>query len=481
MAMGLEALTQFWSAQLLLVHGLGILHAAHAVLKVRSPQGALGWALALITFPYVAIPLYWVFGRAKFIGYRRARTESHTPLDRVARGAVSALKPWRVAAPTEGRPTILRDSLSLLPATSGNAVALLRDGAETLPAVFAAIENASHYLLVQFFIVRDDRLGRELARRLAAQARAGVRVYFLFDEVGCHGLPHDFFQELRASGGRAEAFRTTRGRGNRFQLNFRNHRKLLIADGRSALTGGLNIGIEYNGEDARWGPWRDTHAIATGPVVAALQMPFVEDWHWATGETLDLDWRPASTTNPGMTAQVLATGPADDLDVCSLAFLRLINSARSRLWLASPYFVPDPAVLSALQLAALRGVDVRIMLPDRADHWLPYLSSFSYYDALAQAGIALYRYRVGFLHQKVALLDHDTAVVGSINVDYRSFHLNFELALLVTNTAFAGEVARMLEGDFAHCRSVNLSTEYARRPWWFKSAVRLARLLSPVQ
>ncbi|NBV21301.1 MAG: cardiolipin synthase [Proteobacteria bacterium] len=479
--MWLEQLTRLWGAHLALIHGLGLLHAVHAVLKVRSPQGAIGWALALVSFPYAAVPLYWVFGRSKFIGYRHARPELDTPLDRVAAAAFAALTPLRTNLSPETPLTLLRHTLTLFPATRGNDVALLRDGAETFPSLYHAIEQAGQYLLVQFFIVRDDRIGREFVQRLATKARAGVRVYFLFDEVGCHALPRTFFDELRAAGARVEPFRTTRGRGNRFQINFRNHRKLLIADGRLALTGGLNVGVEYNGEMARFGPWRDTHVRVNGPAVQALQMPFVEDWHWATGEVLELNWQPALAATPGMTVQVLATGPADDLDICALAFLRLINSARQRLWLASPYFVPDPAVLAALQLAALRGVEVRLMLPDRPDHWLPYLSSFSYYDALAQAGIEVYRYTAGFLHQKVALVDDELASVGSINVDYRSFHLNFELALLVADTDFTRNVAVMLEADFARCRRVELATEYARQPWWFKAAVRVARLLSPVQ
>ncbi|MDB6037534.1 MAG: cardiolipin synthase [Verrucomicrobiales bacterium] len=473
-------LTRVWSAQIALVHGMGALHAIHAVLKVRSPQGALGWALALVGFPYVAIPLYWIFGRAKFIGYRHARAGSDTPLDQVARSAFAAFSPWRARVAAEAPLGLPRHSLAFFPATRGNSIKLLRDGAETFPALLEAIDRAESYLLVQFFIVRDDRLGREFIQRLTARARAGVRVYFLFDEVGCHKLSRAFFRELRAAGARVEPFRTTRGRGNRFQLNFRNHRKLLLADGKLALTGGLNIGVEYNGEDPRFGRWRDTHVSAKGPAVQALQMPFVEDWHWATGEILTLDWSPISTDASNMTAQVLATGPADELNACSLTFLRLINSARHRLWLASPYFVPDPAVLAALQLAALRGVDVRVMLPNRPDHWLPYLSSFSYYEALAGAGIHLYRYTAGFLHQKVALVDNDFASVGSINVDYRSFHLNFELALLVADSTFAHEVAEMLESDFKRCRRVRFE-EYASRPWWFKGAVRIARLLSPVQ
>jgi cardiolipin synthase len=358
-------------------------------------------------------------------------------------------------------------------------VRLLADVRETFDAIFEAIGSARSYILVQFFIVRDDRLGRDLQSRLMKKAREGVRVYFLIDEVGSHALPRRYVEELRFSGARIESFRTTRGRGNRMQLNFRNHRKLVVCDGLIAVTGGSNVGVEYLGESARFGPWRDTHAEARGPVVQALQLPFLEDWHWATEEVPELNWKP-SDSSANQVAQVLATGPADDLDMCSLAFLDAVNSARERLWIASPYFVPDQAVLAALQLAAVRGVEVRVMLPSKPDHYLPYLSSFSYYDALAKAGIKLYRYEAGFMHQKVMLVDGVLAAVGSINVDYRSFHLNFELALLVTDPSFARDVGAMLERDFSNCRLVDFA-EYSQRSLPFRVAVRLARLLSPVQ
>jgi len=216
-----------------------------------------------------------------------------------------------------------------------------------------------------------------------------------------------------------------------------------------------------------------------GPAVQAAQLAFVEDWHWATDEVPRLRWTPTGA-EANQRVLVLATGPADEADRCSLAFIRAVNSARSRLWISSPYFVPDSTVLTALQLAALRGVEVRVLLPFRADHLLPMLSSFSYYESLALAGIELWRYQPGFLHQKALLVDDRLAAVGSINVDYRSFHLNFELVVMVADTRFASQMEAMMEADFARSLRVDL-TEYRRRPWWFKAAVRLARLLSPVQ
>jgi cardiolipin synthase len=477
--------TEYWGSflkiQLIVVHGLGVLNAIHAALKVRTPQAALGWALGLVTFPYFAIPLYWTFGRTKFIGYRCALTEQSEPLHSTAQEAASELEPF--AAPLDATDGLARwrKMLTALPATTGNHVQLLIDGDATFDAIFAAIESANDYLLVQFFIVHEDTLGMKFRERLMQKARDGVRVYFLYDEVGCHKLSSGWFRPLCESGVRVEGFKTTRGGwSNRFQLNFRNHRKIVIADGREALTGGLNVGDEYLGRSKRFGPWRDTFIRVRGPAVQAAQLTFVEDWYWATGEVPQLRWKPIAAPGASQRAMVLATGPADEADRCSLAFIRAVNSAQKRLWISSPYFVPDTTVLTALQLAALRGVEVRLLLPERIDHLLPMLSSYSYYESLALAGIELYRYQPGFLHQKALLVDDYLAAVGSINVDYRSFHLNFELVVMVTDPEFSAQTEAMLTADFAQARLIDYS-EYRMRPWWFRLAVRLARLFSPVE
>jgi len=469
----------FFKIQLVIVHGLGVLNAIHAAFKVRTPQAAIGWVLGLVTVPYFAIPLYWTFGRAKFIGYRSAMTDQSGPLHDAAVQAASASAPYNVESDAGGALTRRRKLLTTLPASRGNHVELLIDGEAIFDAIFAAIDSARDYLLVQFFIVRDDTLGRQFQERLIQKAHARVKIYFLYDEVGCHKLSRQWLQALRESGARVEGFKTTRGPGNRFQLNFRNHRKLVLADGRVAITGGINVGDEYMGHSKRFGPWRDTNVRVRGPAVQAAQLAFAEDWHWATDEVPPLLWTPAPA-DADQQALVLATGPADEAELCSLAFIRAVNSAQSRLWISSPYFVPDTTVLTALQLAALRGVEVRLLLPERIDHFLPMLSSFSYYESLAFAGIELWRYQDGFLHQKALLVDDRLAGVGSVNVDYRSFHLNFELVVMVTDTAFSAQVEAMMQQDFSRARKIDL-TEYCQRPWWFKTAVRLARLLSPVE
>jgi cardiolipin synthase len=308
-----------------------------------------------------------------------------------------------------------------------------------------------------------------------------VRCYVLYDEVGTGDLPQSYVDELQAAGVRIRPFDTRRGRIDRLlQINFRNHRKIVVIDGETAYVGGMNVADPYLGEHPTLGRWRDTHVEVSGPVVQAIQFAFLEDWYWATGDLPELDWTPRPAPDANRNALVLASDPSDDLETCGLFFAHAINVARKRVWIASPYFVPDLSLIYSLQLAALRGVDVRVMLPERPDHFLVYLSGFAYIAETEPSGIKFYRYQPGFLHQKVLLVDDDFASVGTANFDNRSIRLNFELMLLVANREFAAEVSRMLENDLAHCRQVG-PDDLNSRGFWFRVAVRLARLTAPIQ
>jgi cardiolipin synthase len=353
------------------------------------------------------------------------------------------------------------------------------NGSAAFPAMFLGIAAAKSYVIVQFYIIRDDNLGRQLKDLLKRKAAEGVRVYVLYDEIGCYHLPRAYRRELADAGVAIHPFRTSRGLRNRFQVNFRNHRKIVIADGKVAYVGGLNIGDEYMGRHPQFGPWRDTHIEVRGPVVQAIQFAFLEDWYWATGKVPDLDWTPVPAPDENETALCLDSDPSDDLETCGLFFMHAISSARRRLWIASPYFVPDSALISALQLAALRGVDVRIMLPQKPDHKLVYLAAFSYIAETERSGVKFYRYQPGFMHHKVLVVDDDLAAVGTANFDNRSVRLNFELMLIFADRKFAAEVAGMLEDDFTNCHQTT-TADFANRPIWFHFAVRLARLMAPI-
>jgi len=453
--------------------------AIHAVMKARTSQGAIAWAVALLSFPYLTVPLYAIFGRNRFQGYVKARKAQDLKLEKII-SSLEEIYPeeqWITLEGEQERYNALAQ-LENIPFTLSGDAELLVDGKATFDAIFEGIQAAEKYILVQFFIVKDDKLGRELKNRLVEKAAQGIRICFLYDEIGSHSLPTSYINELKQAGVDIRPFRTTQGRANRFQVNFRNHRKIVIVDGHTAYVGGHNVGDEYLGEHPKLTPWRDTHVRVTGPTVIAVQLSFVVDWYWAAHNVPDLLWE-VDVYEGSVKSLVIPSGPADDQDTCSLMFTQLINSARQRIWIVSPYFVPDESVLSALKLAALRGVDVRVMIPENPDHKTVYLAGFACLQEIEGTGVRIYRYRQGFLHQKVFLVDDDLAGVGTANLDNRSLRLNFEITLAFADKGFAAEVETMLENDFMECREVE-SGELGRKPYWFQVAVRVARLLSPV-
>jgi cardiolipin synthase len=429
--------------------------------------------------PFVAIPLYWLLGRRRFsreVGGRRAKDSR---LAALAVGMMERLRRYEVDIPDDDAFERAARILGGLPFTRGNRLELLIDGEETFDNIFETIRSAKRHLCVNFFIVKSDTLGIRFQQALIERARAGVRVFFLFDEFGSYKLPRRYLRELKAAGVECHSFGVNRFWWSRLQLNFRNHRKIVVADGEVALIGGLNVGDEYLGRDARFGGWRDTHLAMRGPVVQAVQLVFLEDWFWASNSMPELDWE-TRLEEADQIAAVIPTGPADPADSWQLVVAEAANTSRQKLWIASPYFVPDEGVLTALQAAAIRGVDVRILIPERADHLLVWLSAFSYFEESIPYGVRIFRYQRGFLHQKVMLVDHRLATVGSANLDNRSFRLNFEITGFSPDPAFVDAVARMLEADFE--ASVEARVEdFSAKPFLFRAACRVARLMAPIQ
>ncbi len=460
---------------------LGILSAIRAVMEVRTSQGAIAWAVALVAFPWVAVPLFWIFGKRKFEGYVIERRGALSEAGPIAKQAFQALVDSDLFVQTDHARRLPFERLAKLPFTTGNDAELLVDGHATFASIFDGIERAREYVLVQFYILRDDEIGNELRKRLLERAAAGVRIHLLYDEIGSHQLSRKWIRGLIEGGIQVRSFHTVGGRASRFQINFRNHRKIVIVDGRDAWVGGLNVGDEYLGRDPKVGPWRDTHLHVQGPVVQAVQVAFLEDWHWAADELLTLSWdiRPAPS---GARRAVLAlpSGPADELETCTLFFVAAINAATSRLWIASPYFVPDEQFITAVQLAALRGVEVRILVPKHSDNLLSALSIWSYLDDLEPVGVEFYRYSRGFMHQKVTLIDNRYCTIGTANFDNRSFRLNFEITMAIADEELASQVRAMLEADFANAERIR-AADLRSRSFAFRFAVRAARLASPVQ
>ncbi|HET6553862.1 MAG TPA: cardiolipin synthase [Dyella sp.] len=456
----------------LVLHAAGVVVAMHAVMNTRTPQGAFAWALGLVLLPYITLVPYLYLGRSRFHGYidlhRLRREQMHAIVDVTLESGNSAPRACERYAEIAD---MLRARFH-----PGQRLRLLVNGDATFEAILRAIGQARHCVLMQFFIIHDDRLGQRMQQTLLERVRAGVDVCVLYDGIGSHALPRHYVETLRDAGVHIHPFATQR-RSNRFQLNFRNHRKIVVVDGALGFVGGLNVGDEYLGLKPPLAPWRDTHLEIEGPAVADLQRSFAEDWHWVTGELPPL-MRPRAGNGHAHTL-IATTGPADRQETCSLFFVSLIHSARRRLWITTPYFVPDQAVMSALRLAVFRGVDVRVMIPARPDHHAVFLATGLYAHDAVQAGIRVFRYQPGFLHQKVVLIDDDTALVGSMNLDNRSFRLNFEIGALNVERAFAAEVEAMLCEDFSHAHEVT-EAEYLKAPYMRRLAMHVARLFDPV-
>ncbi|WP_428926390.1 cardiolipin synthase [Marinibacterium sp. SX1] len=446
-----------------------------AVRTARTPQGAVGWVVFLLTAPYIALVAYLFLGHHRYRHYLVSRRESGRVIEAAGDFAVR-FAPGHAPDGLNPRPF---EKLAAMGATRGNDMQLLIDGDATFEALFAAIDGAQRYILAQFFIIHDDEIGRAFADRLIQAADRGVTVRLIFDPIGSRTLPVDYLRRLRDAGVKVPGKRKLSRRAGRLQMNYRNHRKTLIVDGRQGFTGGLNVGDEYLGRDPKFGHWRDTFVRLTGPIVSQLQLVFAEDWHWGTGETLisPLHWEP-EPAEADMTGLILPAGPADDMETGTLFFLSAIVAAKHRLWVASPYFVPDTDILSALKQAALRGVDVRILVPDAIDHTLPWLAAFAAFDECRAAGVEIWRYGDGFLHEKVVLVDDSMAAVGSMNMDNRSFRLNFETMAVLFDSRAARDVAAMLEADFA--QAWKLDRPLSRQKLGIRLGAPFARLFAPL-
>ena len=459
---------------------LGLITSIFALLSTRTSQGTIAWVVTLIAFPWLGVPAYMIFGRTRFNGYVSARVEDEKDFREKLGVVRQDIIPFLSPQPQRHENLKAFEVLAKLPFTQANQATLLINGKDTFDNIFAGIHNAKDYILVQFYIIHDDDLGMKLWNCLTEAVARGTRVYLLYDEIGSYSLGEHYLDSLAEAGVMVHSFHSSRSTHNRYQLNFRNHRKIVIVDGMTAWVGGHNIGDEYVGNDPDYPFWRDTHLRLDGPAVLGVQLSFVEDWHWVTENTPSLNWSPTIPRQAIQRVLILASGPSDPFETASLMMQHAMHIAQKRIWIASPYFVPDEGVLQALRLAAIRGVDVRILIPEKTDNWLIYLSAFSFVSGILRAGVKVMRYQKGFLHQKVFLVDDYLSAVGTANMDNRSFRLNFEITALIDDKKFADEVEAMLLDDFAHSNEM-LINEIEAKPLWFKILSRAAYLSAPIQ
>jgi cardiolipin synthase len=364
--------------------------------------------------------------------------------------------------------------------TAGNRVELLVDAGEFFPVLEQVIRQAEHHLHLMFYIWNGDTTGAKVRDLLCEKVRQGVEVRVLCDALGSPGVKKRIMDPLRECGGQVEASLPIAFFSRRQYANFRNHRKLVVADGKTAIVGGFNIGDEY------MGAWHDTAIRIEGPAVDQLQDVFVDDWFFAVGEDVTKatyfgGWQSASAGEGPADAAcaVVASGPHTTSNSIHDAVFIAITRANKRVWITTPYFIPDASILTALRTAVYRGVDVRVLAPERSDARLVRLASRSYYPHLLASGVKIYEYKPAILHSKTILFDDELSVVGSANMDIRSFKLNFELNCFVNQAALAAHLADLFEKDLRDSRQIKLGS-LEKRSMPAKLVEAAAHLFSPL-
>ncbi len=460
------------------MHTLGVISSVNALMSSRTAPGTVAWIVSLNTMPYVSVPAYWLFGSPKFQGYVSAMREKDSELGLSLREKNYNIYPF-IYENNSSRIKTNLEKLSKMPVLGRNSLELLIDGEKTFDCIFEGIGKAENYILVQFYIVESDSLGNALKDLLIKKSLEGVRVYFIYDAIGSRKLPSSYIREMQDSGINVGRFRSSRSLIRQFQINFRNHRKIVVTDGKKGWIGGFNVADRYISGNPKLGSWRDTHLKIEGPAALALQVSFMEDWYWITDTIPELSWEPVPSETDDIPVIVIPSGPADDFETASLMMQSLINKAEERIWITSPYFVPDEGVMGALKLAGLRGVDVRIIIPQKPDLFLVYYAAYAFLGPMIDTNIKIYRYMDGFLHSKTFLVDGDISGVGTVNLDNRSFRLNFEITAVMKDSIFTQEMSDMFENDFRRSRLMT-KDDIESKSFWRKVLSRAAYMTAPL-
>lgn len=415
----------------------------HLLLAKKRPAATVAWGWSILLFPYIGAIAYVLLGSERMTRRRRRRAKKMN----LERHAESPGASEKLARQAPGAAALLRAlaTINQIPSSTATDLRLLIDACAFYPALRQRIEEARHHVHVEFFIWRDDARGSEFLAALVAAAQRGVEVRLLLDQIGCLGVSRRFFAPLVAAGGKFAWFYSSHLGRHLRSMNLRNHRKLQVIDGEIAFVGGMNIGCEYAGDDPAYGPWCDAQIEARGNVVTFLQEIFATDWHFATEEKFSgaLYFPAAQADGGGDLCQIIAGGPDLPREPIPKSLISLINFASRRIWIATGYFAPDILLLSALQICAARGVEVRLLVSEKTDH--PYLVHVgrSYYEELLRYGVRVFEYSKAINHTKAMLIDDDWLMVGSANSDNRSMRLNFELNLLVHAPRQAAEFERV--------------------------------------
>ena len=423
------------------------------LLSKKDATSTVAWCLVVILMPVFGALLFWVFGYNYLLhrvrhqrGAHGTRRRHHPPRP--------ALLPD--ADKKEHHLGELAERVEAYPMKTGNAVTVYHEMKDAFDALLDAIESARHYIHLEYFILRSDATGERLFQLLAHKAKEGVEVRLLYDAMGCLHLKGRSLRPLRAAGVQVSGFLPLNPLHSLIRINLRNHRKITVVDGRIGFTGGMNIGDEYLGKSPVLGYWRDSFVRLEGPVVADLQRVFREDWQFARRETLPEEkYAPEQPAAGNVCVQIADSGPDQEINTIREIYFMAIVSARRRLWIASPYLVPDSGLFDALRAARYRGVDVRILTLLRPDHYISYYAGLYYAAELLPYGVKIYLYRKGMMHAKVMIADDCWGMVGSANLDNRSLHLNFEIGCMLHDAHQVAQLEAAYQRDLDDAEPLN--------------------------
>ena len=454
------------------------------VLENRSPVKTISWVLVLVLIPVGGIIVYLFFGQE----YRKQKMFSRKGLHdleqlrKLTTEQLKILPEYKFSQPLHSKKhlmnLLLNNSNAIL--TNDNQIKILKNGSDKFSELFSEIEKAKHHVHLEYYIIEDDETGNYLRELLIRKAREGIEIRLIYDDVGSWELKRRFIRPMKEAGIHIDCFMRVRFPSLTSRVNYRNHRKIVIIDGKIAFTGGINIADRYLKGIPEIGPWRDTHLKLTGGAVTALQIIFMADWYFVSKEILKGDryFKPFKTGD-GKLMQICSSGPDSDWESIHQAYFSAIATATSHVYIATPYLLPTVDLLTAIKTAALSGIDIRILLPDKSDTHIPKWGTDSYIKELMEAGVKIYFYKAGFTHSKVIIADGVFSTVGTANVDFRSLETNFEVNAMIYDEEIATELTKHFMDDLSNSWQVT-QEEWTQRPWHRKGKESFARIFSPL-
>ncbi|MFC6207094.1 cardiolipin synthase [Levilactobacillus tongjiangensis] len=456
----------------------------------RDIAATWAWMLVLVLLPVVGFIAYAFIGR-KLPKDRMFRLQRQVAVQLEERLSQQREEIGNQVMPADEISHSVINMVNMFMATDHaflarkNRVRVITDGHNLFHLMMEDIERAHSSIHIEFYTFYNDQIGNDILDLLVKKAKMGVEVRVIYDPWGSMGTWKRFFKPLMAAGGHVEPFLGTRSAVIDFRLNFRDHRKIVTIDGQIGYVGGFNIGDQYLGRKEKFGYWRDTHLRLVGSGVFSLQARFMLDWnatdrdHPFKDDRIEHKYFPLTKVKGETSLQIVSSGPDSDLQQIKMGYMRLIQTAEKRLWIQTPYLIPDDSVLDSLRIAAMAGIDVRIMIPDKPDHAFVYRATQYYARQLADDGVKIYYYHNGFIHAKTMVVDGRIASVGSANMDYRSFKLNFEINAFIYDPQVATQLEEIYEADMRHSELITPKM-FDEQSLYLKFKQTASRLLSPI-